>query len=103
LIQHVEGLPKGKKVVFIDELSWLSTPRTDFFGSIEHFWNSWASKRKDILLIVCGSAASWMIDNIVKNKGGLHNRLTQTIRLLPFKLKDTELLVRKNGVQILMI
>lgn len=99
LIQHIESLPKGKKVVFIDELPWLSTPRTNFLGSIEHFWNSWASKRKDILLVVCGSAASWMINNIVKNKGGLHNRLTQTIRLLPFKLKDTELLLRKNGVQ----
>jgi uncharacterized protein len=99
LIQHIESLPKGKKVVFIDELPWLSTPRTNFLGSIEHFWNSWASKRKDILLVVCGSAASWMINNIVKNKGGLHNRLTQKIRLLPFKLKDTELLLKKNGVQ----
>ena len=99
LIQYVEDLPKGKKVIFIDELPWLSTPKANFLGSIEHFWNSWASKRNDIVLIVCGSAASWMINNIVKNKGGLHNRLTQTIRLLPFKLKDTELLLRKNGVQ----
>jgi uncharacterized protein len=99
LIQYIENLPKGKKVVFIDELPWLSTPRTNFLGSIEHFWNSWASKRTDILLVVCGSAASWMINNIVKNKGGLHNRLTQTIRLLPFKLKDTELLLKKNGIQ----
>ncbi len=99
LIQYIEDLPKGKKVVFIDELPWLSTPKANFLGSIEHFWNSWASKRKDILLIVCGSAASWMINNIVRNKGGLHNRLTQTIRLLPFKLKDTELLLKKNGIQ----
>jgi uncharacterized protein len=100
LKQYIEKLPKGKKVVFIDELPWLSSPKSNFLSSLELFWNSWASKRQDILLVVCGSAASWMIKNIVKNKGGLHNRITQTIRLLPFKLKETEIFLKKNGIQL---
>ncbi|MBK8634226.1 MAG: ATP-binding protein [Saprospiraceae bacterium] len=101
LIQHIEKIKRpSKKVVFIDELPWLSTARSGFLSSIEHFWNSWASKRKDILLVVCGSAASWMIQNIVRNKGGLHNRITQTIRLLPFTLGETEKLLKSNGIKL---
>ena len=99
LIQHLTTLPEGKKVVFIDELPWLSTPKSNFLSSLEHFWNAWANKRDDILLVVCGSAASWMIKNIVQNKGGLHNRITRTIRLQPFNLQETELLLKQNGVQ----
>lgn len=57
---------------------------------LEHFWNSWASARRDVLLIVCGSAASWMIKNLLNNKGGLHNRTTGRIKLDPFNLAETE-------------
>lgn len=100
LIQYLEEITTGKKVIFIDELPWLSTPKSNFLGSLEHFWNAWASKRSDIFLIICGSAASWMIENIVKNKGGLHNRITQSISLKPFNLQESELLLRKNGVEL---
>jgi uncharacterized protein len=99
LIQHLTALPEGKKVVFIDELPWLNTPKSNFLSCLENFWNTWANKRNDILLVVCGSAASWMIKNIVQNKGGLHNRITRTIRLLPFNLSETEMLLKQNGVQ----
>jgi len=100
LIQFLEEVTSEKKVIFIDELPWLSTPKSNFLGSLEHFWNAWASKRTDIFLIICGSAASWMIENIVRNKGGLHNRITQSISLKPFNLQESELLFRKNGVQL---
>lgn len=79
-----------KKVIFIDELPWLDTARSNFIQALEHFWNSWASARKDILLVVCGSAASWMINKLINNKGGLHNRVTQKIRIEPFTLKECE-------------
>ncbi len=79
---------KSKKVIFIDELPWLDTHKSNFLSALEWFWNTWAID-KNILLIVCGSATSWMINKIVNNKGGLHNRLTQRIHLLPFTLKET--------------
>jgi len=81
--------PKGKQVVFLDELPWLNTPRSNFLPALQHFWNNYCSKKKDIILVVCGSAASWMIQHIVRSKGGLHNRLTRQIRLLPFTLAET--------------
>ncbi|MEN0003460.1 MAG: ATP-binding protein [Bacteroidota bacterium] len=79
-----------KKVIFLDELPWLDTPRSNFLTGLELFWNSWASARRDVLLIVCGSAASWMIKNLLNNKGGLHNRVTGRMKLEPFTLAETE-------------
>lgn len=79
-----------KKVIFIDELPWMDTPRSNFLSALEHFWNNWASQRNDILLIVCGSATSYMVKNIFANKKGLHNRITQKIKLSPFTLKETQ-------------
>ena len=90
----------GKRVVFLDELPWLSTPRSRFLSGLEHFWNSWGSRQNDFILVICGSAASWMIQNIVQAKGGLHNRLTRQIRLLPFTLRETEEFLKSRGVDL---
>ncbi len=93
----VEKSKQKRKVIFIDELPWLDTMHSSFIPALEHFWNSWASARKDILLVVCGSAASWMINKLINNKGGLHNRVTQKIRIEPFTLKEcNELLINKK-------
>lgn len=81
---------EGKKVVFIDELPWMDAPRSNFVSAIEHFWNSYASARKDVLLIICGSATSWIINNVFRNHGGLHNRVTFRINLAPFTLHECE-------------
>lgn len=97
LIGLLEKLPEdGKKVVFLDELPWLDTKNSKFLTGLEHFWNSWASARDDIVLIVCGSAASWMLNHLIKNKGGLHNRITDRIKLDPFSLAETEEFLREK-------
>ncbi|MDR1512358.1 MAG: ATP-binding protein, partial [Propionibacteriaceae bacterium] len=80
LAEAMERRPAGgKMVVFIDELPWLATPRSGFVSALEHFWNSWAAARPEILLVVCGSATSWIIDHIIKDHGGLHNRVTRRL------------------------
>lgn len=99
LLEKVVGsAPVGKKVVFIDEMPWLDTPRSGFVSALETFWNGWASARKDVLLIVCGSAASWMVKNLFRNHGGLHNRVTARIRLMPFTLAECEAFVKERGI-----
>ena len=82
--------PSKRKVVFIDEAPWLDTPKSGFMTALEHFWNGWASGRADMFLIICGSATSWVVSNVLKNKGGLYNRVTRRMRILPFTLKETE-------------
>lgn len=91
LITALETLPRiGKKKIFLDELPWMDTPGSMFISALEHFWNSWASARPDILLIVCGSAASWMVNQLINNTGGLYNRITHRIHLEPFTLAECE-------------
>lgn len=87
-----------RKIVFLDELPWMDAPNSKFLSAFEHFWNGWASARKDILLIVCGSATSWIINKIFRNKGGLYNRVTYRIRLNQFSLAECEDLVKSYGM-----
>ncbi|MDE6288168.1 MAG: ATP-binding protein [Muribaculaceae bacterium] len=90
LSEFIENQPEGKKVIFLDELPWMDAPRSSFVPAFEQFWNGWASARKDILLVICGSATSWMVNKVFKNRGGLHNRLSYRICLQPFTLKECE-------------
>lgn len=91
-----------KKVVFLDELSWMDTPKSNFISALEHFWNSWATARreKDIVLIICGSSTSWITKKIFHNRGGLHNRLTERIHLLPFNLAECEQYANVAGLNM---
>jgi uncharacterized protein len=91
---------KNKKVLFIDEFPWLDTRKSNFLPAFDNFWNGWGSKRSDLVVVICGSAASYMIKSIIKNKGGLHNRLTQSISLTPFNLYETELFLRYNKIKL---
>lgn len=81
---------KKRKVIFLDELPWMDTQKSEFLKALELFWNEWASARNDIVLVVCGSAASWMVNKVISNRGGLHNRLTCRLKLLPFTLAETK-------------
>ena len=97
LSRYLESLPKGKKVIFIDELPWMDTPKSGFIAALENFWNSWAALRDDVKLIVCGSATSWMINNLIHSRGGLHNRLTHHLLLEPFCLRECEEYFKEYG------
>lgn len=100
LENYLESLPEGRKIIFIDEMPWMDTPRSNFISGLEHFWNSWASWRNDIKLIVCGSATSWIINNLIKNRGGLHNRVTHKIPLKPFTLKECQMYFSARGFRL---
>lgn len=97
LIRVLSKSKVKRKVVFFDDLPWFDTHGSDFLMGLEHFWNGWASYRSDVLLITCGSAASWMIKNLINNKGGLHNRVTERILLEPFTLRETEEFLKSKG------
>lgn len=91
---------KNKIVLFLDELPWLVTPRSQLLDALDFYWNRyWVSNQK-IKLIICGSSASWIIKNILKNKGGLHNRVTARMRILPFNLKDSLKFLDSKGLKL---
>ena len=88
----------GRQVVFIDELPWMDVKGSGFVTALEHFWNNWASAQNDIMLIVCGSATSWMNDNLLNNYGGLYGRITAEFKLAPFSLKECEAYYQSRGI-----
>lgn len=96
----IRASDEKKKVIFIDEMPWMDTPRSRFVSALEFFWNSWASARKDILLIICGSATSWIVNNVFKNHGGLHNRVTHRIFVEPFCLAECEEFVKSRNIAL---
>lgn len=86
----IRSSTEKRKIIFIDELSWMDTQKSDLMTALENFWNGFASARKDIVLIVCASATSWLLNKVIHNKGGLYHRLTEQIALFPFSLLECE-------------
>ncbi len=99
LVKALEKNPSNKKrILFFDEMPWMDTKKSDFMMGLEFFWNAWASARSDIMLIVCGSAASWMIHHLIRNTGGLYNRVTERMKLEPFTLQETEAYFKDKNI-----
>lgn len=91
---------RQRRVIFLDEFPWIHTPRSGFMQAFENFWNMWASRQKNLIVVICGSAASWMIQKVINNRGGLHNRVTRRMRLLPFTVSETEKFLKSRKVNI---
>ena len=98
LTELINDLPKNKKIViFLDELPWLATKRSKLLQTLDYYWNQYWSMDKRIKLIVCGSSASWIINKIINNKGGLHNRVTETLFLQALSLSETARYLKLNN------
>jgi len=98
LKHYLLSINKKRVVVFIDEMPWLDTPKSNFVRAFEFFWNDWASTQSNLMLIVCGSATTWMNDNVISQKGGLHNRVTRKIKLSQFNLYETSQFLRSKNI-----
>lgn len=97
----IESKPKEERqLIFIDEMPWMDTPKSGFITAFEHFWNGWASGQHQLMLIVCGSAASWIMDNMINSSGGLYDRVDVEIALSPFTLQETEQMLELRGVEL---
>lgn len=90
----------SRQLVFFDELPWMDTQRSGFITAFEGFWNTWACGRNNLMVIVCGSATSWITDKLINNHGGLYNRITYEIKLAPFSLKECEELFRERRIKL---
>lgn len=101
LTGQLESRPKSQKIViFLDELPWMATKRSGLLQSIDYYWNLHWSKLPNLIFVVCGSAASWMLEKLIYAKGGLHKRITRKILLEPYKLKETEQFLKNRGIRL---
>jgi AAA+ ATPase superfamily predicted ATPase len=92
-----EQNPQTKIVLFFDEMPWFATPKSGFLQAFNYYWNRHWVNRPTIKLVVCGSATSWMLKNILNNKGGLHNRVTLRLPIDPFTLAETKSYLTHKG------
>ncbi len=100
LQEYLETLSKKKKqAIFLDELPWMATAKSIFLQHLAHFWNDYLSKQNHFILIICGSASSWLVKQVTNDKGGLHNRITSVIKLEPFSLLETSLFLASKNIQ----
>ena len=98
---YLKTLDRSKKqVIFIDELPWVYTPRSGFIQLLAHFWNDYLSKESHFILVICGSATSWINKKIINDPGGLHNRVTENIHLYPFTLSETHAFLKEKGLRL---
>lgn len=101
LSSELEKLPKSKKIIlFFDELPWMATKKSGLIQALDFFWNTRWSQWRQLKLIVCGSAASWMLDHLINAKGGLYNRLTRILLLRPFNLRQTSQFLLNRGISL---
>lgn len=99
LKDYIQGHKKKRIVVFLDELPWMDTPRSNFLSAFTYFWNTWGSTCDGLKLIVCGSATSWMLDKVIGDKGGLYGRSSRSIYIAPFNLSEVEQFLRlRKGI-----
>jgi hypothetical protein len=90
---------KKKHVIFIDELPWIATPKSGFVQMLAHLWNDYLAKEPHFILVICGSATSWISHKIINDPGGLHNRVTENIHLYPFTFSETVAFLKSRGLQ----
>lgn len=101
LEMHLQTIDNGaKQLVFLDELPWMDTPRSGFVSALEGFWNTWACHRHNFMLVVCGSATSWILDNLINNHGGLYGRVTYEVKLSPFNLRECEQFFKSRDIRL---
>lgn len=92
--------PNVKFILFIDELPWFASPKSGFLAALDYSWNRHLSRFPNVILIICGSAAHWMIKKVVNDKGGLHGRLSAKLRLEAFTLSETESFLADQGIRL---
>ncbi len=91
---------KQKIILFFDELPWLATKKSRLLENLDYYWNQYWSSNPSVKLIICGSSAAWIIQKIIRDKGGLHNRITHKMRLDPFTLLETKNFLHYMGIKL---
>ena len=101
LRDYLETLQRDRIIVFLDEIPWMDTPKSNFLAAFSQFWNDWASMKSNLKLFVCGSATTWMLSKFIGDKGGIYGRVCRPIWLAPFNLAETELFLKEiKGIEV---
>ena len=101
LRDFLDTLSKERIIVFLDEIPWMDTQKSNFLAAFGQFWNDWASTKQNLKLFVCGSATTWMLSKFIGDKGGIYGRVCRPVWLAPFSLFETERFLKEiKGIEM---
>ncbi len=85
---------KVKKILFLDELPWMAAGRIRLVSLLKYYWdNHW--KGKHVMLILCGSVASFMVKKVL-HSNALYGRTTIEILLKGFSPEEVAYFLGKK-------
>ena len=78
---------KGRVIILFDEISWMGSKDPDFPGQLKNAWDLHFKKNDQLMLVLCGSASSWIEENILSHTGFV-GRISSTLTLEELPLAD---------------
>jgi hypothetical protein len=85
---------KAPKIIFFDELPWMAAGRSRLVSLLKFYWdNHWKEKR--VMLILCGSVASFMVKKVVRSNA-LYGRITLELLLKGLRAEDAYALIGRK-------
>ncbi len=85
-------------VLILDEFQWLANYQNSVVSDLKMIWDRYWSQISGMKLILCGSIASFMKDNVIKSSA-LYGRTETIIHLQALKLREVALLLNKGPAE----
>ena len=86
-LEEIIALPSsGRKLVIIDEFPYLVKSDPSLPSVLQNLWDS-QLKSQDIMIVLCGSALSYIEGNLLAEKNPLYGRATGILKMEPMDYK----------------
>lgn len=105
LQKRIEASDEACKIVFLDNLPAVADADPAFLPALAEFWNSWAGRRSDVVVIAAGAATGVMTETFGSDAPETHTPqpllpATRHINLGPFSPAETKAFMRRRGFRI---
>ncbi len=87
---------KGIWTIYLEELQWLADYESTIIAELKYVWDNYFRHNPKLILILCGSAPSFMLDHVVHSKA-LYNRSQYEFYLKAFNPIETKAFLKKRS------
>lgn len=84
-----DKVQQGHVIILLDEISWMGSCDPDFLGKLKNAWDLYFKKNNQLMLLLCGSASSWIEKNILHSTGFV-GRISMVLTIEELPLNDCE-------------
>lgn len=82
-----DKVPDGLWTIYFEEVQWLASYSEGFISELKFSWDNYFRHRKGWVIILCGSAPSFIINHIIFSQS-LYNRSQHELHLREFRLSE---------------